>query len=136
MTQTITTQVSELVAKAKSEVEELTVAEVAAAAREGDIQLIDIRDVRELARDGRIPGAFHCPRGMLEFWIDPASTYHKDVFAKDTRYVFLCAGGMRSALAAKTAQDMGLSPVAHMLGGFGAWSKDGQAIEKDEKLWK
>jgi rhodanese-related sulfurtransferase len=86
-----------------------------------DILFVDIRDVRELQRDGKVPGAFHCPRGMLEFWIDPESPYHKDFFAQDKTYVFFCAGGLRSALAAHTAQRMGLKPVAHIRGGFGAW---------------
>ena len=94
-----------------------------------DVVLVDIRDPRELTREGRIEGAFHCPRGMLEFWIDPESPYHKEVFAEDKQFVFFCAGGLRSALAAKTAQDMGLKPVAHMIGGFGAWKKSGAPIE-------
>jgi rhodanese-related sulfurtransferase len=91
--------------------------------------LVDIRDIRELQRDGKVPGAFHCPRGMLEFWIDPASPYHKPVFAQDKKYVFFCAGGLRSALAAQTAQRMGLKPVAHVRGGFGAWKKLGGPVE-------
>ena len=91
-----------------------------------DVVLVDLRDPRELEREGKIPGAFHCPRGMLEFWIDPESPYHKPVFAQDKRFVFFCAGGLRSALSAKTAQDMGLKPVAHIEGGFGAWKKRGR----------
>ena len=80
-------------------------------------------------REGKIPGAFHCPRGMLEFWIDPESPYHKPQFAEDKRFVFFCAGGWRSALAAQTAQRMGLKPVAHIRGGFGAWKKAGGPVE-------
>ena len=95
-----------------------------------DIVFVDIRDIRELQRDGKVPGAFHCPRGMLEFWIDPKSPYHKDVFAQDKKYVFFCAGGLRSALAAQTAQRMGLKPVAHIRGGFGAWKKAGGPVEE------
>jgi rhodanese-related sulfurtransferase len=91
--------------------------------------LVDIRDVRELQRDGKVPGAFHCPRGMLEFWIDPRSRYHKPVFAQDKRFVFFCAGGLRSALAALTAHRMGLAPVAHIRGGFGAWKAAGGPVE-------
>ena len=83
-----------------------------------DTVLVDIRDVREVRRDGRIPGAFSCPRGMLEFWIDPESPYHKPIFAEDKKFVFFCAGALRSALAAHTAQRMGLRPVAHIEGGF------------------
>jgi rhodanese-related sulfurtransferase len=93
---------------------------------------VDIRDIRELQRDGKVPGAFHCPRGMLEFWIDPQSPYHNPQFAQDKRYVFFCAGGLRSALAAQTAQRMGLKPVAHIRGGFGAWKKSGGPVEMPE----
>ena len=85
--------------------------------------------MRELEREGLIPGAFHCPRGMLEFWIDPDSKYHKPVFATDKRFVFFCAAGQRSALAAQTAQCMGLAPVAHIAGGFGAWKAAGGPVE-------
>jgi rhodanese-related sulfurtransferase len=97
-----------------------------------DVVLVDLRDPRELQREGRVPGAFHCPRGMLEFWIDPESPYHKPVFAQDKRFVFFCAGGLRSALAAQTAQRMGLRPVAHIQGGFGAWKKGGGPVEMVE----
>ena len=93
-----------------------------------DVVLVDLRDPRELEREGKMPGAFHCPRGMLEFWIDPESPYHKPVFAQDKKFVFFCAGGWRSALATKTAQDMGLKPVAHIEGGFGAWKKAGGPV--------
>jgi rhodanese-related sulfurtransferase len=95
--------------------------------------LVDLRDPRELEREGKMPGAFHCPRGMLEFWIDPESPYHKTVFAQDKKFVFFCAGGWRSALAAKTAKDMGLTPVAHIDGGFGAWKKAGGPVEEGAK---
>jgi rhodanese-related sulfurtransferase len=97
-----------------------------------DVVLVDIRDPRELQRDGKVPGAFHCPRGMLEFWIDPSSSYHKPQFAQDKRYVFFCAGGLRSALAAQIAQRMGLKPVAHIRGGFGAWKTAGGPVEAPE----
>jgi rhodanese-related sulfurtransferase len=95
-----------------------------------DVQFIDIRDVRELEREGVIPGAFHAPRGMLEFWVDPESPYHKPLFARpDTRYVLFCAAGWRSALATKTLQDMGLENVAHIEGGFSAWKESGAPTE-------
>lgn len=97
-----------------------------------DVVFVDIRDPRERDREGRMPGAFHCPRGMLEFWIDPESPYAKPVFQQDRTFVFFCAGGWRSALAAKTAQDMGLKPVAHIAGGFGAWKKAGAPIDGPE----
>ena len=86
---------------------------------------VDIRDVRELEREGMIPGAFHCPRGMLEFWVDPDSPYHKDVFASGKEFVFYCNGAWRSALATDTAQQMGLAPVVEMDGGFTAWKNAG-----------
>jgi rhodanese-related sulfurtransferase len=127
MPQVMTNPVAKLVDTAKSEITELTFEEAPAAVSAGAL-LVDIRDVRELDRDGRIEGAYHCPRGMLEFWIDPDSPYHKPVFAEDRQFIFFCAGAMRSALAAKTAQDMGLKPVAHMLGGFGGWKKAGHPV--------
>ena len=91
-----------------------------------DVVFIDLRDPRELEREGTIPGAFHAPRGMLEFWVDPASPYHKPVFAQsDKRYVLFCAGGWRSALAALTMQQMGVQGVGHVDGGFTAWKAAG-----------
>ena len=97
-----------------------------------DVVFVDIRDPRELERDGAIPGALHATRGMLEFWIDPESPYHKPVFAEDREFIFFCAGGLRSALATKTALDMGLSRIAHIGGGFGAWKKAGLPVSE----WK
>lgn len=129
MAQQITTGVKALVEAAEREIETLPVDDAIKLQGRDDVVLIDIRDIRELQRDGKVPGAFHCPRGMLEFWIDPASPYHKDAFAQDKKYVFFCAGGLRSALAAQTAQRMGLKPVAHIEGGFGAWKKVGGAVE-------
>ncbi len=86
-----------------------------------DVVFVDLRDPREREREGTIPGAFSCPRGMLEFWVDPESPYAKPVFAEPRRFVFYCAGGWRSALSAKTVEDMGLENVVHLAGGFGAW---------------
>ena len=129
MPQQITTHVSDMVAAAEREIETLPVAEAIKLHGRNDVVLVDIRDVRELAREGRVPGAFHCPRGMLEFWLDPASKYHKPAFAEDRKFVFFCAGGARSALAAETAQRMGLKPVAHIAGGFGAWRNAGGPVE-------
>lgn len=129
MPQTITTGAKALVEAAEREVETLPVEEAIKLHGRDDVVLVDIRDPRELARDGKVPGALHCTRGMLEFWIDPDSPYHKPVFAQDKRFVFFCAGGLRSALAAQTAQQMGLKPVAHVSGGFGAWKKAGGPVE-------
>ena len=116
MPQTITTGYKALVDAAEREIETLPVEEAVKLAGSGDTVLVDIRDPRELERDGKVPGAFHCTRGMLEFWIDPLSPYYKPVFGQDKKFVFFCAGGLRSALAAQTAQHMGLKPVAHIAG--------------------
>ena len=132
MAQKITKSAMSMVEAAKREIEEIAAAEAVKLAGRDDVVLIDIRDVRELARDGKVPGAFHAPRGMLEFWIDPASPYFKPVFGADKKYVFFCAGGLRSALAAQAAQHMGLKPVAHIRGGFGAWKNAGGPVEAPE----
>ena len=111
----------DMVAEANAAVRTLGVEDAIAMHGRDDVVFIDLRDIRELAQTGRIAGARHVPRGMLEFWIDPQSPYHKAFFAEDKTFVFYCAAGWRSALAAKTAQDMGLQPVAHIAGGMGAW---------------
>jgi rhodanese-related sulfurtransferase len=129
MPQTITTGYKALVDAAEREIETLSTEDAIKLAGDSGVQLVDIRDIRELQRDGKVPGAFHCPRGMLEFWLDPESPYYKPVFGQDKKYVFFCAGGLRSALAAQTAQRMGLKPVAHIKGGFGAWKKLGGPVE-------
>lgn len=135
MPQKITTGMRALVEAAEREIETLRVEDAIALHGRDDVVFVDIRDPRELEREGKIPGAFHCPRGMLEFWVDPDSPYHKSVFAQDKRFVFFCAGGLRSALATQTAQHMGLKPVAHIEGGFSAWRKAGGAVDnpKDTK---
>lgn len=115
--------VKQMFADAMSEIETLGVEQARALHGRDDVTFIDLRDPREIWRDGGIPGAINVTRGMLEFWIDPASPYHKDFFDSGNRFVFFCAGGVRSALATKTAQDMGLTPVCHVEGGFGAWKK-------------
>ncbi|MBP6818485.1 rhodanese-like domain-containing protein [Ferrovibrio sp. MS7] len=115
----------QMVAEALAEIVTLTPEQAAAKLGQPDVVLVDIRDPRELERDGAVPGAFHCTRGMLEFWIDPESPYHKPVFAEGKEYVFFCAGGLRSALAGHTAKRMGLEKVSHIDGGFGAWKKQG-----------
>lgn len=132
MAQDITTPVRQLVEDAKKAIEEISAEEAIALHGDDGVVIVDIRDVRELHRDGKIPGAFHCPRGMLEFWIDPASPYHKDVFAQEKKYVFHCASGWRSALATEVAQRMGLKPVAHIETGFTGWKKAGGPVEMPE----
>jgi rhodanese-related sulfurtransferase len=129
MPQNITVHVHNLIEAAEREVETLSVEAARALHGRDEVVFVDIRDIRELGRDGRVPGAFHCPRGMLEFWVDPESKYHKPVFAEDKRFVFFCAAGQRSALATQTAQRMGLKPVAHIAGGFGAWKTAGSPVE-------
>lgn len=129
MPQVITKGYRQLVDEANAMVEEIDIDAAKALHGRDDVQFVDIRDIRELEREGRIPGAFHCPRGMLEFWIDPASPYAKPQFQQDKRFVFFCAGGLRSALAARAAQEMGLKPVAHIKGGYGAWREAGGTTE-------
>lgn len=126
-----------LCAEAEQEVETMTVADVMAARENPDIQLVDIRDIRELWRDGTIPGATHAPRGMLEFWVDPDSPYYREEFGTGKKFIFYCAGGLRSALAAQTVHRMGLAPVAHMAGGYAAWLEaKGPTEPKEAKLPK
>ena len=119
----------QLLAEANVEIQTLTPAEAIGMVGKADVLFVDLRDPRELEREGRLPGAFSCTRGMMEFWIDPESPYYKPQFGEDKKYVFFCAGGMRSALAAQTANRMGLKPVAHIRGGFGAWKKAGGPVE-------
>jgi rhodanese-related sulfurtransferase len=133
MAQTVTLGFRALVDAALEKIETIQPADAVPLHGRDDVVLVDLRDIRELKRDGRIPGAFHCPRGMLEFWIDPTSPYHKPVFAEDKKFVFFCNGGWRSALAAETAQKMGLKPVAHIHDGFKGWKAAGGPVEMDEK---
>jgi rhodanese-related sulfurtransferase len=129
MPQKITKSVMSMVKDAKGEIEEIPAAEAIKLVGRDDVVLVDLRDPRELEREGRVPGAFHCTRGMLEFWIDPASPYHKPIFEEDKKFVFFCGGGWRSALAAKVAQEMGLKPVAHVTEGFKGWKEAGGPVE-------
>ncbi len=129
MAQNITKGVKALVVEANAGIETLTLDDAAALHGGDDVVFIDLRDVRELWRDGKVAGAVHVPRGMLEFWIDPASPYHKPIFADDKRFVLYCGSGWRSALATKVAQDMGLAPVCHIDGGYTAWKEAGLPTE-------
>ncbi len=117
----VTKTIKMLVAEAKAETTAISPAAAKAKADAGSATLIDIRDIRELDREGRIEGAFHAPRGMLEFWADPDSPYHKEIFATDGDLILFCASSWRSALAAKTLQDMGMTNILDMDGGFSAW---------------
>ncbi|MEM7120579.1 MAG: rhodanese-like domain-containing protein [Pseudomonadota bacterium] len=128
------TTVREMVEKASQEIETVPVETVKSLLDEDGTVIVDIRDVRELDREGMIPGAMHVPRGMLEFWVDPESPYHKEIFTSGKRFIFYCASAWRSALATKALQDMGLEPVAHMEGGFTAWQKaGGEVVERPRK---
>jgi rhodanese-related sulfurtransferase len=129
MAQTITRGYKTMLEEANAKIKSIPAADAIALQGQDDIVFVDLRDPRELNREGRIPGAVHCPRGMLEFWIDPESPYHKPVFAQDKTFVFFCAAGWRSALSAATAQDMGLRPVAHIAGGFTAWKDAGGPVD-------
>ena len=129
----ITKGIKELCADAETVVETWTVDEARNHLEDEDVVFVDIRDIRELWREGAIPGAVHAPRGMLEFWVDPQSPYAREVFQSGKRFMFFCAGGLRSALAAKSVQEMGLSPVCHMAGGYSAWKKTDYPTEVKEK---
>ncbi len=128
----ITRGIKDLVAEAESEIETLSVEDAIALHGDPETVFVDLRDVRELQREGIVPGAYHAPRGMLEFWVDPESPYHKEIFASGKRFVFFCAGGMRSALATQAVQRMGLAPVCHFAGGFGAWREAGGPVAEKE----
>jgi len=112
-----------LVAEAMKQIETISIDEIAKISTDDNVTIVDIRDVRELDKEGMIPGADHAPRGMLEFWVDPESPYHRKLFATGNKIVFYCASAWRSALACKAIQDMGLENVAHIEGGFKAWKK-------------
>ena len=122
-----------LIEDAEKEIETLDLATARTLLNDPDVVFVDLRDVRELAREGKIPGAFHAPRGMLEFWVDPDSPYHKDVFSSGKRMVFYCQSGWRSALATQTVQRMGLQRVCHIGGGFSQWKTAGAPVEMPQK---
>src|SRR5665647_2172443 len=125
----ITKNCQQLVAEAMAQVTTYSVPQVQARLGDADTQIIDIRDIRELTA-GTVRGAFHAPRGMLEFWVDPASPYHKPLFADESKeFILFCGAGWRSALAAKALQDMGMSNVAHIDGGYDEWVKQGAPTE-------
>lgn len=122
-------KVWDIVEEIKRDLENLTPEQVQAELAAGTATVVDIRDFRELYLKGKVPGAFHADRGMLEFWIDPASTYYREVFKPEGRYILYCAGGGRSALAAKAMKDMGYPNVAHLESGFGGWAAAGLPVE-------
>lgn len=124
----------QLVEEASAQITTYTVEQVRARMGQANLQLVDIRDVRELEREGTVPGAFHAPRGMLEFWVDPASPYFKPIFGDEGKeFVLFCGAGWRSALTAKSLQDMGMTNVAHIGGGFADWVKQAAPTETLEE---
>ena len=129
MASTITTGYKQLLDEARREITELPAEAAIKLVGDPNVVIVDIREAPELYLEGRIPGSFHAPRGMLEFWIDPASPYFKPIFGEDKTFVFHCAAGARSALATQAMQRMGLKPVAHIAGGLAAWKAAGGPVE-------
>lgn len=126
--------IKDLVAEAESQISTISTDDAIKAHGGDEVVFVDLRDVRELEREGMIAGAVHAPRGMLEFWVDPDSPYHKDVFAQDEKtYVLYCQSAWRSALATKTLQDMGMANVKHFSGGFKAWKEAGGPVGERPK---
>ena len=123
------TSALEMVKNARARIEEIETSDLITMMENPNVVIVDIRDIRERQRSGYIPGSFHAPRGMIEFWIDPESPYHKDVFAQEgKKYVFHCASGWRSALTVATLKDMGFE-AAHLKEGFSTWEKQGGPVE-------
>ena len=133
MPQKITVGHKQLMAEAEAEVASVTAAEARDMLGRDDVVIVDIRDVRELHREGHIPGSFHAPRGMLEVWVDPESPYFKPIFGEDKTFVIHCASGWRSLLATQVLQRMGLKPVVNLKGGFAAWKDAGGPVDKVER---
>ncbi len=129
MIKTLKTSAAELVAAAKKEITEYLAVETIPLLEDDSVVIVDLRDVRERERSGFIPGSFHCPRGMAEFWVDPQSPYYKPIFGEDRQFIFHCASGWRSALTVKTLQDMGMQNIAHISDGFTGWQAADGPVE-------
>ncbi|MGD9864580.1 MAG: rhodanese-like domain-containing protein [Pseudodonghicola sp.] len=123
----LTTPVSEMVQAARARIEEIETKDLIAMLDDPDVVVVDLRDVRERQRSGFIPGSFHCPRGMVEFWVDPDSPYFKPIFGEEKTFVFHCASGWRSALTTATLNDMGFA-CAHLREGFSTWADHGGSV--------
>lgn len=121
-----------LVADARARISEIETDDAIALVNDPTVVFVDLRDIRERHRSGSIPGSFHCPRGMAEFWIDPESPYFKDIFGMDRQFIFHCASGWRSALTVATLSDMGF-PAAHLKDGFSSWVKAGGPVDSADK---
>lgn len=128
----LTTSAAKMVAAARARIQEIETKDALAMVNDPNVVFVDLRDVRERQHSGFIPGSFHCPRGMLEFWVDPESPYFKEIFAEDKKFVFHCASGWRSALSVATLQDMGFE-AAHLKEGFSTWEKLGGPVEFVQK---
>ena len=130
------TSAAEMVTQARAKIEEIETPDLITMMDDPNVIIVDIRDIRERQRSGYIPGSFHAPRGMIEFWIDPESPYHKDIFAQEgKKYVFHCASGWRSALTVATLLDMGFE-AAHLKEGFSTWEKHGGPVEQQDPSGK
>lgn len=128
---TLTKGYKQLIAEARANIRTISTEEAIAKLDDPNVVFVDIREVRELEREGMLPNAFHAPRGMLEFWVDPESPYHKEIFSSGKEFVLYCQSAWRSSLATLALQDMGLAPVCHIEGGFNAWKEAGlPTIEK------
>lgn len=124
---------AKMVQNARARITEIETADLITMLDDPDVVVVDIRDIRERQRSGYIPGSFHAPRGMIEFWVDPDSPYYKDVFGQEgKKYVFHCASGWRSAITTATLKDMGFE-AAHLKEGFSTWEKQGGPVEFPEK---
>ncbi len=123
--------VSDMVKVARARIEEVETGDAIAMVDDPNVVIVDIRDIRERQRTGSIPGSFHCPRGMVEFWVDPDSPYFKKIFAEDKKFIFHCASGWRSALTVATLQDMGFE-AAHLKEGFSTWAEQGGPVERND----
>lgn len=132
MPRTLKTTAAAMVADARAKITEIDADAAIALAGDERYQFIDIRDIRERQKTGWVPGSFHCPRGMTEFWIDPESPYFNSVFDQDKTYILYCAAGWRSALTAAMMQEMGFEPVAHITDGFASWMKADGPVEAPE----
>ena len=122
------TPVATMVANARNRIEEITTKDTISMLDDDNVVIVDIRDIRERQKSGFIPGSFHCPRGMAEFWVDPESPYFKEIFGEPRKFIFHCASGWRSALTVATLNDMGFD-AAHITEGFSEWEKSGGPVE-------
>ena len=123
---------AQMVDAARARIQEIETPDLIEMLDDPDVVVVDLRDIRERQRSGYIPGSFHAPRGMIEFWVDPDSPYFKPIFGEDKKFVFHCASGWRSAITVATLQDMGFD-AAHLREGFSTWEKQGGPVEFPEK---